>query len=217
MRVRVKICGLNSREGVEAAVAAGADAVGFVFADSPRRVDPDRAGLLARGSPSSVARVAVFRHPPADLVRRVLSRLAPDWIQADAEDVARLDLPPDLRILPVFRDGPGVEASLRSYLAGCRRRRPRLLLEARRSGRGERPDWDLAAAWSRRARLVLAGGLTPGSVAPALARVRPYAVDVSSGVESEPGVKDPLLIAEFVRAVRREEGADRPDPRGETR
>ena len=201
MRVRIKICGLTSRETVEAAVAAGADAVGLVFADSPRRIDPGQGAALVRDLPPHVASVAVFRCPSRELVREVLFRVVPGWIQIDAEDLARLDLPPDLRILPVFRDHHPGALSPEDYLARCRRARPRILLE-RDGGEGEGSGWPRVAGLAAATRLMLAGGLNPENVGEAIQRVRPYGVDVSRGVELRPGVKDPVRIAAFVRAAR---------------
>jgi phosphoribosylanthranilate isomerase len=214
MGIRIKICGVTTREAVAAAVTAGADAVGFVFAESPRRIDPARAALLAWGLPPHVAAVAVFRHPSQVWVREVVRRFLPAWLQIDAEDLPALDLPPALRVLPVFRDVSGAESRLEDFRSRYRRRRPRLLFESRRSGNGETPDWNRAAGLGRACRLVLAGGLRPENVIEAIARVRPYAVDVSSGVESSPGVKEPERMAEFVRAVREGERRIRRFPTG---
>src|SRR5262245_15654828 len=100
----VKICGINSEEAAEAAVAAGADAIGFVFAEeSPRHVTPERARELCAAVPERMVRVAVMRHPPADVVRRVLDVFEPDWLQTDAEDFAGIELAPRFAALPVYR------------------------------------------------------------------------------------------------------------------
>lgn len=202
MRVRVKVCGMTDEAAVRAAASAGADAVGFVFAESPRRVTPERAAALARGLPRGIARVAVFRHPSFEEVQRVLRVLSPDWIQTDAADLGALGAPGAPRMLPVFRDGPDVIGAVERHAATCRARRPRVLFESQNSGSGTAPDWERAAALATRVRLVLAGGLDADSVALAIRRVGPYAVDVSSGVESSRGVKDPERIHAFVRAAR---------------
>ena len=203
MRPRVKICGLTSRAAVEAAVGADVDAIGFVFAESPRRVEPAAAAEWTESVPERVARVAVFHHPTRRAVEEVLDRVRPDWVQTDAEDLPRLGLPAAVRVLPVFRDLSGVEGSFDGFRRASGARRPRVMFEGARSGRGERPDWERAAALARSSRLVLAGGLSPENVGEAIRAVRPYAVDVSSGVESGPGVKDPDRIRAFVGAVRR--------------
>jgi phosphoribosylanthranilate isomerase len=194
MSVFVKICGLTTPEGVAAAVKAGADAVGFVFSPSPREVTPAAARKLVAAVPRGVRRVAVFRHPPPGWIARVLRDFPADWVQSDAADLPGADLG-GAEALPVFRSG----APLPSLL-------PELLLfEGPDSGKGQVADWETAAALARRTRVILAGGLKPGNVIDALRAVQPWGVDVSSGVESAPGVKDPVLVASFVAAVRQVE------------
>jgi phosphoribosylanthranilate isomerase len=205
VRIFVKICGLNSGEAVNAAVAAGADAVGFVLAESPRQVDPAQAARLAARVPPGIIRVAVFRHPREPEVRAALAGFSPDWLQTDAEDFdddkwGLSPFVPFVTRLPVYRDVPGLdEARLR--------REPRVLFEAAASGAGQRANWQRAAALAQSTQLVLAGGLTPDNVGEAIAVVRPWGVDVSSGVEASRGVKDPAKIAAFVAAVRAAERA----------
>ena len=196
MRVRIKICGLRTVEAIEAAVEAGADAVGFVFADSPRRVDLASAAHLAAAVPAPLARVAVFRHPAANLVAEVLDTLRPDWVQVDIADTAFFSALPPRCLLPVCRN----EVELAATAEG-----QSLLFEGPRSGVGEQADWERAARWARSRRLFLAGGLDPENVGRAIAAVRPWGVDVSSGVERERGEKDPARIRAFVRAVRQAE------------
>ena len=201
MRTFVKICGLSEPAAIEAAVAAGADAVGFVFADSPRRVSPARAAELAEAVPPGTIRVAVMQHPSPDEVAAVLAAFRPDWLQTDAADFSGFDLPADVRRLPVHRDSAALdEASVAAD--GL------VLYESAASGSGQRADWQRAARLARTTSLVLAGGLTPDNVTFAIEAVRPYGVDVSSGVESRRGVKDPARIAAFVQAVRTMERTD---------
>ncbi len=190
-RVFVKICGINSEAAAAAAVEAGADALGFVFAESPREVTPERALELAAGVPTSVKRVAVLRHPPRDLWERVLDVFAPDWLQTDAEDLAAIELRDPCVALPVYRDGRAPSSPP-----------ARLLFEGARSGSGRPADWSQARALASRTQLILAGGLDASNVADALRRVRPWGVDVSSGVEKRRGEKDPQMIHEFVARVR---------------
>jgi len=193
----VKICGLTSREAVQAAAEAGADAVGFVFADSPRRVTPAEARRLCEGLDRRVTRVAVMRHPDADEWATVRDGFGPDWLQTDAADYELLEMPDACARLPVYRDDDHSLASDSAKMPA------RLLFEGARSGAGERADWSAAAALAARAELVLAGGLSPENVEQALAAVAPWGVDVSSGVERAPGDKDPARIAAFVARVRR--------------
>ncbi len=189
----VKICGMSTEDAVAAAVAAGADAVGFVFAPSPREVSAERALELSAGVPDDVLRVAVMHHPTAEHAGHVLAVLAPDWLQTDAEDLAGLDLPADCAVLPVYRNGRAPEGP--SYPA-------RMLFEGAQSGTGKTADWSEARALAAATDVVLAGGLDADNVAEAIDTVRPWGVDVSSGVERERGLKDPAMIAEFVARVR---------------
>lgn len=192
MTVWVKICGLTTDEGVDAAVQAGADAIGFVFAPSKRQVTATRAALLAKRAPASVIRVAVMQHPSQAAVDEVWSVLRPDVLQTDIADLAQLTIPTGLVVVPVMRAGAPAANPLPA----------RMLFEGPISGAGKTADWDAASALAGRTQLVLAGGLNPGNVADAIRVVRPFGVDVSSGVEREPGIKDPDRIHEFVRAAR---------------
>ena len=197
----VKICGMTSRAAVDAAVEAGADAIGFVFAPSPREVTPDTARMLCAGLPAGIVRVAVMRHPSVGLVERVAEALAPDWLQTDAEDFDRFELPAGCVPLPVYRNGrlPATLAAVPGPLADAL---PRLLFEGEVSGSGRTADWLEARQLAARARLVLAGGLNADNVEDAIRAVAPWGVDVSSGVERAPGVKDPDRIREFVARAR---------------
>ncbi|MCU0975072.1 MAG: phosphoribosylanthranilate isomerase [Steroidobacteraceae bacterium] len=193
MSLLVKICGLTDEAAVEAALAAGADAIGFVFhAASPRNVAPGRARDLAATIPAGVRRVAVTLHPAPALVANVLEEFAPDVWQTDAADFAALALPESLERWPVLRAGRALPEPLPV----------RFLFEGARSGSGEVADWSQAALLARAGELILGGGLDPRNVAEAVRRVRPFGVDVSSGVESAPGRKDPGRIRDFVAAAR---------------
>ena len=188
----VKICGINSPAAAAAAVEAGADALGCVFAESPREVTPERAAELCASVPRSIVRVAVMRHPAPALWRRVLEVFEPDWLQTDAADFAALALGERCAALPVYRNGVVRPHDLPA----------RLLFEGAASGSGQTADWDEARGLARRCELILAGGLTPDNVADAIRTVRPWGVDVSSGVERRRGEKDPVKIKEFVARVR---------------
>lgn len=198
MRLFVKICGLTSAEAVRAAVACGADAVGFVFATSPRQIAPEMAADLSELVPPGIIRVAVMRHPPPAEWNEVAAILRPDWLQTDARDFAGLSLLPGVAALPVYRDLPGLDTVALA-------REDRVLFEAAASGAGQAPNWDRARQLAKTTKLVLAGGLSLDNVAQAIDRVRPWGVDVSSGVEAVRGVKDPARITAFVAAVRRAE------------
>ncbi len=192
MSVWVKICGLKDAGAIEAAVTAGANAIGFVFADSVRRIEPDVAQQLAAPWRAQVAIVAVMRHPSSIDCEAVCDVLKPDYLQTDAADYENLRLPPGIAPLPVFRDGEQLPPS---STALC-------LYEGRDSGTGEAADWQRAASLAQRSSIVLAGGLSPANVGQAIEHVKPWGVDVSSGVESERGRKSPSLIKQFIVEAR---------------
>ena len=202
MTMWVKICGLTTPDAVAAALDAGADAIGFVFAKSVRQVTPDVARRLAAPARGRVRCVAVTRHPTQQDIDDIVAIFKPDVLQTDTADLPNLRLPAQLQLLPVFRGagdpvGGDRGANNESYALP-----PRLLFEGATSGAGVPCDWTAARRVARRTELVLAGGLNPANVAAAIAAVRPFGVDVSSGVEARPGIKSPVDIANFVRAAR---------------
>jgi phosphoribosylanthranilate isomerase len=188
----VKICGMTTGVAVSTAVSAGVDAVGFVFAPSRRQVSAAQAVHLAASVPTHIARVAVMLHPAQTLVDEVLSVFKPDVLQTDWEDLQYLQLPRELTVLPVLRAGCELPELMPR----------RFLFEGSVSGTGETADWSRAATLVLQGELILAGGLNPANVPAAINAVRPFGVDVSSGVEGSPGVKDPEKIVEFVRVAR---------------
>lgn len=199
-RTRVKVCGVSDAAMAAVAVACGVDAVGCVLAESPRRVSVTLAEATLAGVPAMVARVAVFKTPTAAEVEEAARLGVFTAVQADAscEGLVRAVLAehaPGVVFVPVHRMGAegvsdeGVHAGL------C-------VLEGPKSGVGQTVDWGRAAVFARGRRTMLAGGLHPGNVAEAMRVVRPFAVDVSSGVETAPGRKDAGLIADFLAAVR---------------
>ena len=194
----VKICGLVTEVHVQAAVDAGADALGFVFADSVRRITPATAAAITENMPESVRKVAVMLHPTNREWHQVLHSFTPDVLQADAEDYSELDVPDTIECWPVLREGNKVTDTFR---LGLKVTVP-FLYEGAKSGAGETVDWATATEFARQGDMILAGGLNADNVADAIATVRPYGVDVSSAVESAPGVKDPDLIGKFVSAAR---------------
>jgi phosphoribosylanthranilate isomerase len=192
MTVWIKICGLTTSEAVSAAVDAGADAIGFVFAPSKRQVTPQRAHELTQEVPPRITRVAVMQNPGQRLLDEVWRGFRPDVLQTDAEDLAALCLPDELQVIPVVRQGHAPPDPLPR----------RFLYEGVVSGVGATVDWVAAAELACRTQLILAGGLTTANVAACIANVRPFGVDVSSGVEREPGIKDPHKIHAFIKAAR---------------
>ena len=194
MSILVKICGLNDGEAVQAAVDAGADAVGFVFYDkSPRNLSPEQAARLAVDVPASVLRIAVMLHPEATLWNEVSDALRPDVVQTDIDDFSYLQVADGINKWPVLREGSVAE---KEKLPAT------FVYEGSRSGHGQTVDWNAAAAIAHRGQMILAGGLTIDNIADAINRVAPYGVDVSSAVESQPGKKDVALITAFVAAAK---------------
>ncbi|MEU1724414.1 phosphoribosylanthranilate isomerase [Actinomadura sp. ATCC 39365] len=192
----VKICGLSEPEHVEAAVEAGADAIGFVLTRSPRRVTPERAAELAAPIPPHVLTVGVFRGETPEEVRAAALASGVRAVQLHghhphADFTALKDLG-----RPLVR-AVDAAADLRcgAYDEDL------LIVDAPRPGSGE--PWDWAAVRGRPSgRWMLAGGLDPANVAEAVEAAGPWGVDVSSGVETAPGVKDSALIRAFLRAAR---------------
>jgi len=202
MRTRIKICGMTRVEDVQAAAQAGADAVGLVFyPPSPRFLSLEWARQLASEVPPFVSTVALFVNPSAAEVYTVLERVKPAMLQFHGEETPVFCAQFGVPWLKACRVKPGVD--LLEYLrpfsgaAGW-------LLDSHveeYGGVGESFDWSLVPA-ERHHPLVLSGGLAPGNVREAVRQVRPWAVDVSSGVESSKGIKDAAKIAAFVTEVR---------------
>lgn len=193
MSVFIKICGLRDARCVTAAVDAGVDAVGFVFAESVRRVSAAEANTISQDIPASVQRVAVMRHPSNQEWQEVLNEFAPDVLQTDAQDFDVLDVPDNVIRWPVIRQGSARDVAIPSG---------EYVYEGANSGTGETVDWTQAAAIAKQGRMILAGGLTAGNIGAAIRAVRPWGIDASSGVESSPGEKDVALIRKFVGAAR---------------
>ena len=188
----LKVCGMTDEAAVAAALESGVDAIGFVFAPSVRRVTPRRAAELAGPARGRVACVAVTQHPEPGLIAEILDVFGPDLLQTDLQDIATLGLQGRCALLPVLRQGVALPQPLP----------PRLLFEGPVSGSGLTADWSRARSLAAGTELVLAGGLNAANVAEAIRAVRPFGVDVSSGVESAPGLKCPLKILEFVATAR---------------
>jgi phosphoribosylanthranilate isomerase len=177
---------------VAASLSCEVDAVGFVFARSVRQVSSRQANELAAPARHRAACVAVTRHPTRAQVAEILRDFKPDILQTDIDDIEGLDLPETLSVLPVVRPGPQRACLLPQ----------RMLFEGPVSGSGQTTDWDAAAELALRSQVILAGGLNPMNVGIAVRRVRPFGVDVSSGVEESPGVKSGGKIEQFVAAAR---------------
>jgi phosphoribosylanthranilate isomerase len=192
MTLWIKICGMTTPEAVEASLGARVDAIGFVFAESVRQLTAAQAAALAARARGHVLCTAVTRHPTQQALDEIVAVFKPDLLQTDAEDLPGLRIPPQLAVLPVFRRWHGDEQQLPA----------RLLFEGLASGSGMPGDWLGARHIARKSQLILAGGLNAANVAAAIAEVRPFGVDVSSGVEERPGIKSQAEIARFVSAAR---------------
>jgi phosphoribosylanthranilate isomerase len=205
MSVRVKICGITSGDDALAAVDAGADALGFIFYEkSPRYVPFNAARDIIRVVPPFVAKVGVFVNPMEEAVRRALGECGIDTLQFHGDETPEFcQAFAPLKVYKAFRiQNLESLASLPSY------RTDAWLLDGfaadRLGGTGATFNWDLAVEAKKLGRpIILAGGLTAENVAEAVRRVRPFAVDVSSGVESAPGKKDHRMVRDFVASVRR--------------
>ena len=207
MSTTVKICGLTSPEGVAAAVSAGARYLGFVFfAKSPRHVTPEQAAALAAEVPLGIAKVGLFVNPDDALLQTVLAQVPLDMIQLHgAESPARVTEVRALTGLPVMKAVGVAEPRDLDALWDYGLVADMLLIDAKPPKDAELPggnglafDWRLLAGRQILKPWLLAGGLTPENVSQALRLTRAPGVDVSSGVESAPGVKDPDRIRDFI-------------------
>ncbi|AZR84310.1 N-(5'-phosphoribosyl)anthranilate isomerase [Bordetella pertussis] len=211
MRTRVKICGLTREQDIASAVQAGADAIGFVFYPaSKRHVDPARAAQLRREVPAFVDVVALFVNPRPDEVQAVLDHVAPDLLQFHGDETPQDCGRYGRRYLRAFRAGaPGLDSAA-GLAAACRQYADAAgwlfdSYSAGYGGSGQGFDHGLLAgvqADPASCAIVLAGGLHPGNVADAVRAVRPWAVDVSSGVEDAPGIKSVGKIRQLMAAIK---------------
>lgn len=202
MRTRIKICGITRTQDAVAAAQAGADAIGLVFyPPSPRFLSIERAIEVRDALPPFVQTVALFVNPQRGAVEEVIARVRPSMLQFHGEEApgfcAGFGVPwlkacrvrPGVDLLEYFRSYPGAAGWLAdAFVEGY-------------GGAGQSFDWSLVPA-TRDRPLVLSGGLTSENAAEAVRRVRPWAVDVSSGVESAKGIKDAAKIAAFIQEVR---------------
>ena len=201
--VRVKICGITNTADAVAAINAGADALGFMFFEnSKRKVLPEAAAEIIRELPAFVAKVGVFVNAPQDVILQTIDTARLDTIQLHGEETPEFCDRFVVKVIKAFRirDSDSLRACL-DY-----RNHAWLLdsyVENARGGTGVAFNWDLAVEAAQLSRMViLAGGLKVETVAEAVRKVRPFAVDVSSGVESAPGKKDHARVREFIAAAK---------------
>jgi len=199
---RVKICGITSRTDAEAAIATGADFLGFNFyPDSPRYVDPSLVRVILADLSRAVGTVGVFVNADADRIRAVGETSGVGMVQLHGDESPGFCAAMDQPVIKAFRvGGPDDLAGIEDFEVWA------VLVDSRTpgyGGSGVKPDWGLAADAGRRAKkLFLAGGLDPGNVGEAIRAVRPWAVDVASGIEKEPGIKDHEKMRRFIEAVK---------------
>ncbi|HET7548838.1 MAG TPA: phosphoribosylanthranilate isomerase [Usitatibacter sp.] len=205
-RTRVKICGIREREHAQVAVEAGADAIGLVFyAPSPRYVEREAAAEIARSLPAFVSAVGLFVDAGEADIRRVLDAVPLDILQFHGDEPPEFCAGFGRPYVRAVRMEPGTD--LLEYARRFSKAKALLLdahLPGTPGGTGLTFDWKAIPAGFPMP-VILSGGLDAANVAQAVREVRPWAVDVSSGVESARGVKDPRKIVEFIRSVRRED------------
>lgn len=200
---RVKICGITAAEDAAAAVEAGADALGFVFVPgTPRHISPERAAVIIAALPPLVSAVGVFVDQPLDEVVTLTAACRLQAVQLHGHEPPAYCLRLPVPVIKAVRvRGPESLAALEGYPAQA------FLLDAfvegTPGGTGVAFPWALARQATRHGRIILSGGLRPETVAEAVRTVRPFGVDVSSGVERRPGLKDHQKVREFIVAVRR--------------
>ena len=205
----VKICGTTSEEDALLAVAMGADAVGFIFAPSPRQIAPAVAGDIAKRLPPEVLTVGVFRDESPQRVVEIMEAAGLRAAQLHGRESAEQSMWIRRRVRTVIKCFAAGDAAIRdaaSYGADV------LLLDAASPGSGQVFDWRLAEGVPAGQRLLLAGGLDAENVAEAIAKVHPWGVDAISGHESSPGKKDPRKLRAFIAAAK---AAARPEYQGE--
>ncbi len=200
--VRIKICGITNTEDALLAVEAGAHAIGFVFAESPRQVDPQTVRQIVQVLPPFVSKVGVFVNEDTQKVKHIAASCSLDLLQLHGNESAACCFEFSQRIIKAMRvRDQSILEELPKYKVDA------FLLDGfvpgKPGGTGKSFNWDIAAAAKAHGRIILSGGLTPENVEEAIARVKPYAVDVSSGVELEAGKKDPKKMRAFVEAVTR--------------
>ena len=202
-RIKVKICGMTSLKDALLAVENGADAVGFIFyKDSPRNISQGEVKEIVAQMPPSIETVGVFVNETSDKINRIAEQCRLTAVQLHGDESPAFCRRIKRRVVKAFRvkDAKSLKGISDYDVSG-------FLLDSYnddgRGGTGQIFDWNLALRVKKQGPVILAGGLNPYNVYTAIHRVKPYGVDVCSGVEKSAGVKDPRKISEFIRAVRK--------------
>ena len=203
---RIKVCGNTRKDDVDLAVELGVDLIGFIFGPSKRHIEIDQAEQLVGGIPDTVERVGVFVHEPADVIEKAVDACGLTAVQI-YRPITSEDRQLGVTLLPALRvrngedlDGVAFETSDHPLLDTW-------ASETAGGGTGQTWDWTKAARLARRYPILVSGGLNPNNVADAVHHLKPWGVDVCSGVEAEPGRKDHAKLRAFVEAVHRVDGA----------
>jgi phosphoribosylanthranilate isomerase len=207
MTVKVKICGITNHQDAAFAVQFGVDAIGFIFAQSPRRVTQEKARDIISTLPPFMKTVGVFVNENPDAIRSVMEGCNLDLVQLHGDetpDVCSELMPYSIKAFQL-KD----ESSLEKIKPYCGKVRAFLFdayAKDKRGGTGSTFDWDLAIKGKALGvPVLLSGGLNPSNIESAIATVRPYAVDINSGIEASPGKKDPALMKELIKNIKNSE------------
>lgn len=200
MSVFVKICGTTTEEDALLSVALGADAVGFIFAPSPRQITVEAASDIIKRLPHEIVPVGVFRNTPTS---RILEQVVASGVRAvqlhGMETPAEVAMVKKKLPIPVWK---AVDATKEDLSRIERYHADVILVDGPNPGSGKRFPWERLATMPQAVPMMLAGGLRPDNVAEAITRLRPWGIDVVSGVESAPGKKDPVKLHEFIANAR---------------
>ena len=202
-KVKVKICGITGYEEASIAVALGVDALGFIFAESPRQITPQKARAIVRDIPPFVKTVGVFVNQTPVAIREVINYCGLDLVQLHGDESPEICLalmPYTIKALRI-KDESSAQASM-TYYGKVRGLLLDTYSEEMAGGSGKTFDWGLALKIKKmQIPIVLSGGLAPSNIREAIRTVEPYAVDVNSGVEESPGKKSPKLMDELMRKI----------------
>jgi len=202
--IRVKICGITNNDDASKAVELGADALGFIFAPSARRIRPEEAYSIIAALPPFVISVGVFVNEEPATIRKVAETCGLDLLQLHGDESTEVCAELMPRAVKAFRiKNERSLNEIKPYLGNVKALLFDTYSEKVRGGTGKTFDWSVAAKGKRfSVPLILSGGLSPANIAEAIATVRPYAVDVNSGIEERPGKKDHRLMRDLMEVIR---------------